>query len=177
MMSGATLMSIPPSEAAPQLHLRFDDTTSWVVDDFCGDIEVAIEFHDQGVLLIRQTRDGLPRYTVTHHGGSTITNVATGKAFTFTWHYLEQEVKLTDNGDGTHTVLFQVPGPETIYGPDGERLNVNGGTYRVLLIVDQAGTPSDPSDDFVVSEEFVSSHGDRPQPPFDFCDSFSTLTS
>ena len=165
------------TEAKPLEHVRFAEAESEVVDDFCGDLSVRMDFHDQGVLQVKQAgRDRLPRYTVSHHGGGTTTNLATGKAFTFTWNYLEQEVKATDNGDGTFTVLAQVPGPETIYGPDGQRLFVNGGTLRVELIVDQAGTPGDPSDDAVVSEEFLGGHGGKRQPPFDFCEAFRTLT-
>jgi hypothetical protein len=165
------------TQAKPLEHIRFSETTSEVDDEFCGDLSVRMDFHDQGVLQVKQAgRDGLPRYTVSHHGGGTTTNLATGKAFTFTWNYLEQEVKVTDNGDGTLTVLAQVPGPETIYGPDGQRLFVNGGTLRIEVIVDHAGTPGDPSDDLFVSDEFLGGHGGKPQPPFDFCESFRTLT-
>lgn len=166
------------TEAKPLEHIRYSESESEVVDGFCGDLTVRSEYHDRGVIQARQTGPGrLPRYTVSHHGGATSTNLATGKAFTVRWNYLEQDVKVRDNGDGTVTVLAQVPGPETFYGPDGQRLFVSGGMFRVELIVDQSGTPGDPSDDVVVGEEFVGEHGGKPQPPFNFCESFRTLTS
>ena len=165
------------TEAKPLEHIRFFESESEVVDDFCGDLTVRSEYHDRGVIQARQTGpDRLPRYTVSHHGGATSTNLATGKAFTITWNYLEQDVRVRDNGDGTVTILAQVPGPETIYGPDGQRLFVSGGTMRIELIVDLAGTPADTSDDVVIDEEFLSGHGGQPQPPFNFCESFRTLT-
>lgn len=165
------------TEARTLEHVRYVESESEVVDDFCGDLTVRFESHDQGVIQARQTGpERLPRYTVSHHGGATATNLATGKAFTFRWNYLEQDVRVTDNGDGTVTILAQVPGPETIYGPEGQRLFVNGGTMRIELIVDLAGTPADTSDDVVIDEEFLSGHGGKPQPPFDFCESFRTLT-
>lgn len=164
-------------QAEPLEHTRFDESFSEVVDDFCGDLDVRFDFQDRGVLQVRQAgQDRLPRYTVTHHGGVTITNLATGKAFTIGWHYLEQDVKATDNGDGTLSILVQIPGPEVFYGPDGQRLYVSGGMYRVELTVDEAGTPGDPSDNFVSNEEFISDNGGQPQPPFNFCNSFRQLT-
>jgi hypothetical protein len=182
IVSGLTALLLAATssavEAKPIEHVRFHDSWSNVVDDFCGDLNVRFDYQESGVLQARQTgRNQLPKYTVSHHGGITITNLATGKAFTIGWNYLEQDTKVTDNGDGTRTVLFQVPGPEVFYGPDGQRLYVSGGMYRVELIVDDAGTPGDPSDDFVISEELVSDNGGQPQEPFNFCEQFRTLTA
>jgi len=165
------------TEAKPLEHIKFDESSSEVVEGFCGDLTARLEFHDRGVVQVKQTRDGLPRYTASHHGGGSFTNLATGKAITISWNYLEQEVRTRDNGDGTHTVLAQVPGPEIFYGPDGKRVFVSGGMFRVELVVDQSGTPGDPSDDVLISEEFVSDHGGQPQPAFNFCESFRTLTA
>ena len=86
-------------------------------------------------------------------------------------------MRVADNGDGTYTAVFQVPGPERVYGPDGQLLFTSGGTMRIRIIVDDNGTPNDPGDDFVVREEFVGEHGGKPQDDFDFCDSFRTLTA
>ena len=175
LLIGATAAT---TEAKPLEHVRYFESESEVVDDFCGDLAVRAEYHDRGVIQARQTGPGrLPRYTVNHHGGATTTNLATGKAFTITWNYLEQDVRARDNGDGTVTILAQVPGPETVYGPDGQRLFVSGGTMRIELVVDLGGTPADTSDDAVIGEEFVGEHGGQPQPPFHFCESFRSLTS
>ena len=164
-------------QAKPYEQVRFDEQGSGLVDDFCGDLNVRIDFHDQGVVVGREAgKSRLLRYTQSHHGGSTITNLATGRAFSFTWNYLNQDVQVADNGDGTITILAQIPGPERIYGPDGQLLNTNGGTFRLQTVLDDGGTPNDPSDDTVLSEEVVSSNGGKPQGEFDFCDSFRTLT-
>lgn len=169
---GATSAQSKPSE---QVH--FVDYGFEIVDEFCGDLQVSIEFNDRGHFLVRPTGpDRLPRYSSVHHGDATYTNLATEKAFTFTWNYSNKDVRVTNNGDGTFTALFQIPGPERIYGPDGQLLNTSGGTIRFAATLDYNGTPSDPSDDVFISEEFVTEHGGQPQAPFDFCDAFRTLT-
>lgn len=164
-------------QAQPYEQVRFDERGSDLVEDYCGDQNVRIDFHDQGVIVGREAGESrLLRYTQSHHGGSTITNLATGRAFSFTWNYLNQDVRIVDNGDGTITILAQIPGPERIYGPDGELLYTNGGTLRLQTVLDDGGTPNDPSDDTFLSEEVVSSNGGKPQGEFHFCDSFRTLT-
>ena len=173
---GLTL-GVSVSLAAPIEQGRFNEQSSRIVDGYCGDVRVRIDFHDQGVFVGRPAGKGLfLRYTVSHHGGVTITNLATGRAFTFVWNYLEQDIKVTENGDGTISILSQVPGPETIYGPDGHMVSTSGGTMRVLTVIDFAGTPLDPSDDQFVSQELVSENGGKPQPDISYCDSFHTLT-
>ncbi len=174
---GAVGLTSGVSLAAPIEQGRFDEQSSWIVRRYCGDLRVQIDFHDQGVFVGRPAGTELfLRYTVSHHGESTHTNLATGRAFTFVWNYLEQEIKVTDNGDGTVSVLSQLPGPETIYGPDGQLVSTNGGTMRLLTILDLAGTRLDPTDDQVVSQTLVSANGGKPQPDTSYCDSFHTLT-
>ncbi len=175
--AAALTLGVSVSLAAPIEQGRFDEQSSWIVRRYCGDLRVQIDFHDQGVVVGRPAgKERFLRYTASHHGESTHTNLATGRAFTFVWNYLEQDIKVTDNGDGTISILSQVPGPETIYGPDGQLLSTNGGTMRLLTVIDFAGTPLDPSDDQFVSHELVSSNGGKPQPDTNYCDSFHTLT-
>ncbi len=173
----ALTLGVSVSLAAPIEQTRFDEQSSRIVNGYCGDLRVQIDFHDRGVVVARPTgKERFIRYTASHHGGSTITNLATGRAFTFVWNYLEQDLKITDNGNGTFSILSQIPGPEKIYGPDGRLVSTSGGTMRLLTVIDFAGTPLDPSDDQFVSQTLVSSNGGKPQPDFDYCDSFHTLT-
>ena len=107
---GLTL-GVSVSLAAPIEQTRFDEPFNEIVDGYCGDLRVEIDFHDQGVLVARPTgKERFLRYTVSHHGGGTITNLATGRAFTFGWNYLEQDLQVTDNGDGTVSILSRYRG-------------------------------------------------------------------
>lgn len=178
LVTAAATVCGPPAGAKPVEHVRFDEHAVEVVDDFCGDLPVRAELDDRGHFTITLTGpDRLPKFSSNHHGGITFTNLATGKAFTITWDYVVKEVRVTDNGDGTFTVLYQLPGPERVYGPDGQLLYTSGGMFRMEAVIDHGGTPSDPSDDVFVREVFVSDNGGRPQDPFHFCDSFRSLTT
>ena len=55
-------------------------------------------------------------------------------------------------------------------------VSTNGGTMRLLTVIDVAGTPLDPTDDQFVSQTLVSENGGKPQPDINYCDSFHTLT-
>jgi hypothetical protein len=56
-------------------------------------------------------------------------------------------LRITDNGDGTITILVLATGNAVLYGEDGKALARNPGQIRFEILIDTAGTPSDPSDD------------------------------
>ena len=168
----------PTASASTIEHGRFDDHFVDVREDVCGGLTMVVEGDDRGRYSLRLGGpDQLPRFSSTHHGGASFTNAATGLALTATWHYSNQDVHVTDNGDGTLSVVYQVPGPERIYGPDGQQLNISTGSMRLEATIDHGGTLQDPYDDVFLGEEFLVGHGYPPQPPFDFCDAFRSLTA
>ena len=112
------------------------------------------------------------RYTVTHHGHSTYTNLATGRTFTLAWNYVDQDQRVADNGDGTVSIFGHSPGSERVRGPDGKLLDVKAGLTKWMVVVDRGGTPTDASDDTFISITFLSG----PDVYADFCDDFRALT-
>jgi hypothetical protein len=64
-------------------------------------------------------------------------------------------LKVTDNGDGTLTILVMGTGNSTLYGPEGNAIARDPGQIRFEVLIDHGGTPSDPSDD-----EFLEFLGD-----------------
>jgi hypothetical protein len=54
---------------------------------------------------------------------------------------------VTDNGDGTLTILILATGNDVLYGEDGKAIARNPGQIRFEILVDHGGTPTDPSDD------------------------------
>ena len=156
-------------QAKPIEHIRFDEQGSNVATDFCGDLSVRDEFHDQGVIVGRTTGpDRLPRYTqyVSRRDATITRSCDRARVHSHLEMTAQPGNQGTDNGDGTISVLTQVPGPERTYGPDGKLLFTSGGTFRYPTILDHGGTPSDLTDHTFVSDEVVSSNGGKPQPDF-----------
>jgi hypothetical protein len=60
---------------------------------------------------------------------------------------VDKDLSVTDNGDGTLTIVELITGGERTYGDEGSLIASNSGQVRFKVIVDDAGTPSDPSDD------------------------------
>lgn len=167
-----------PAQAQPIEQGRYHEIGSFVLEDLCDDLRIHVEFDDTGHVLARITgQDDTVRYTVTGHVRSTWTNLETGRAMTFKASHVEQDLRVSDNGDGTISLLTHHLNAERAYGPDGRLAYVEPGVTEVLVILDYNGTLTDPSDDIFVSETFLAHHGGKPGTERDFCADFRTLTS
>jgi hypothetical protein len=80
---------------------------------------------------------------------------------------INKDLRVTDNGDGTLTILILSTGRAVIYNSDGKAIGRNSGQVRCELVVDHGGTPSDPSDDTEISFEVVKESTGRTD---DFCE-------
>jgi hypothetical protein len=78
------------------------------------------------------------------------TNLANDQTFTVVVNGQQKDLRVTDNGDGTLTILVLGAGRQSAYGPDGSRLFLDAGTFRFELLVDHGGTPTDPFDDVLL---------------------------
>ena len=74
------------------------------------------------------------------------TNPETGLTYTVVRDRQMKDLRLTDNGDGTLTLVGLSTGALFTYGPDGERLDIRAGLSRETFLVDTKGT-ADPIDD------------------------------
>jgi hypothetical protein len=165
-----SLGAIGPAAAAPPE--RIHDQSDEIVEDFCGDLTVR-EVVDVTVTSSTKTRggpDGLVYFADHFRGSVSYTNVENGLTFTNTFNTLSKDLKVTDNGDGTLTILTLATGNSTVYGPDGQVLR-DPGQIRFEVVIDHAGTPTDPSDDIFISETMVKgSTGRNDLEGHDFCD-------
>jgi hypothetical protein len=175
----ALVSSGGPAAAAPIEHEHFRDVGSELVDPFCGDLRVRIDTDIRGSLLLKpQGPDGLVYFLESVHGTVSFTNLATGKAFTNVINFINKDLKVTDNGDGTLTVLGLSTGVVKNYGPDGKLLFIDSGQIRVELLIDHGGTPTDPEDDVILDETVVRpSTGRNDTEGRDFCEDLHLFTS
>ena len=143
-----TVGSISAVLARPLEKVHFHDVTSEVIEDFCGDLTVRLDEDIRGAFLFNvRGPNGLAYASETVHGTQVFTNLANGKTFTQIFNVLQKDLKVTDNGDGTLTILVLATGSSKVYGPDGKLLFSDPGQIRFEILIDHGGTPADPSDD------------------------------
>ena len=138
----------PAASAQPLERGRFEDSTSEVVEGFCGDLTVRIDqtIHGHELLNVRGPA-GLAYWMKTVHGTTSFTNLANDRTFTQVFHFVEKDLRVTDNGDGTLSILVLATGSTKVYAPDGRLLFNDPGQIRYEILVDDNGTPADPEDD------------------------------
>lgn len=148
-LTALTLVALSaPAMAKPIVREHFQKSSSEVIEEFCGDLTVRIDVEATGTFLLNpQGRDRLAYGTENVRETFSVTNLATGKSFSSVSKVNFRDLKVTDNGDGTLTILVLATGSEKWFGPDGEFLFNNPGQIRFKLLIDHGGTPSDPEDD------------------------------
>jgi hypothetical protein len=179
LTASVLVSSIAPAAAEPLDHGQFHDVSTEVVEEFCGDLTVQIDTDLRGSFLVKtQGPDGLVYFLESLHGTVSFTNLATGKSFTNVLNIVDKDLKVTDNGDGTLTILTTTTGSIKNYGPDGSLLFITTGQTRIEILVDHGGTPTDPDDDVLLDERLVRPFTGRSDTEGrDFCADFHLITS
>jgi hypothetical protein len=70
-----------------------------------------------------------------------------GHTFVVTFSFASKDLRVTDNGDGTLTILGQAAGNFVASGSHSSVVLRSTGIQRAEVLIDHAGTPTDPSDD------------------------------
>jgi hypothetical protein len=141
-----------------------------IITDFCGETGLTVELEttaDGHVHLVTHGRDGLVYFGAQIRETTVATNLANGNSVISASSFVDKDLRVTDNGDGTLTILILTTGNAVLYGEDGKAIARNPGQTRVELVVDHGGTPTDPEDDEVISFEIVKESTGRSD---DFCD-------
>jgi hypothetical protein len=124
--------------AEPIEHAMFEESFSTQFD--CGDgLILQIEGRDAvHFLLVARGPDGLLSGQAIVNGTTVYTNPANGKTFTTTYQFLDKDLKVTDNGDGTYNLVVMHSGQVASYGPDGSRLLMDAGMFVFNGVLDVA---------------------------------------
>ena len=140
-----------------------------VIDDFCEVEGLTVELSfvlDLRVHAVPHGRERLVYFL--SHGKRTevITNLANDRFVTTAGKILEKDLRVTNNRDGTLTILILATGNAAVYGENGKAIARNPGQIRFELVVDHGGTPNDPNDDEELSFRIVKDSTGRSD---DFC--------
>jgi len=150
LVSGLTVLGLGVAPAGATLvdHEHFHDSSSEVIEN-CG-LTLLEEVDISGTFLATSHGpDGLIYEIEIAHGTVSWTNLANGKTMTASLAGFNfRDLKVTDNGDGTLTLIQMSSGNFIVRGPDpGAALRMVTGTIRFEVLIDDGGTPTDPSDD------------------------------
>ena len=181
--AGIAIGSAIPAAARPSEHFDISGSGSVIAQEenpnFCAeavDFPVLHEWEVDGMFLFNERGGGLDYAVSPFRRTDVWTNTLNDKSFTITRSVLEKDHSITDNGDGTLTIIFAVSGIERAYGPDGTLLFVDTGTLRIEVLIDHGGTPADPADDELL--EFIGevfNPGRADTDGRDFCDDLVTF--
>ena len=150
------------ASAKPIEHTTFHEEGTFIDHDFCEVSGLDVqgdEVIDIRALLNPHGPDGLVYFHANVHVTTVYTNLANGNTVTEVGQAVDKDLRVTDNGDGTLTILVLTTGNIAVYGPDGkapgsEALARNPGQIRFEFDVDHAGTPTDPFDDEEIEGSF-----------------------
>jgi hypothetical protein len=138
-------------------------------EDFCDVAGLTVQFDSTLELRVMENThgpDGLVYIQDHARISSVYTNLANGNTVTEIVTGMSRDLRVTDNDDGTLTILVLSTGNVVVYGPDGKAIARNPGQVRFEIVVDDGGTPTDPSDDEFLDFRLVKESTGRTD---DFC--------
>jgi hypothetical protein len=153
-VSAAAMLATAASAKVIVRETTHEEDT-FVLNNFCGVEGLTVVDAFVGDFRLRAVPHGRDRLAYfLEHGKVTqvFTNPATDKSVTAVAKFIEKDLRVTDNGDGTLTILVLSTGNGVVYGEDGKAIARNPGQIRFQFIVDHAGTPSDPDDDVFLTD-------------------------
>jgi hypothetical protein len=153
LLLAMTAAAVPGSAQAVDRE-HYTNAGTGPLPDFCGSgVTMHYDFTEWGSFLAHPFgRDGLWYGQVATHLTNTITNPVNHKSIKHVLDALNKDATVTDNGDGTLTIRTKWVGGDRWYDASGHPVILDSGGQWSDLLIDDGGTPTDPSDD-----EFISS--------------------
>ena len=170
VVAGLGTVAVSATAAAKPLDGgEFRNEFSGVVEDFCEVDGLTVEFDAvvEGRFRAVTHGNGLVYFDEHLDVTNTLTNVDNGNSVTEHIRVLNKDLSVTDNGDGTLTVILLATGNSTVYDASGKAIGRNPGQVRIEFVVDHAGTPDFPPDDILLSETVIKGSTGRSD---DFCE-------
>ena len=151
----AALTLAVAASAGQILRETIHEEDTLVLNDFCDVPGLTVEVASVLDLRIQVVPHGRNRLAYfLQHGKRTevITNLANHKSVSSVANVIEKDLRVTDNGDGTVTVLVLATGNAVLYGGDGKAIARNPGQIRFELLFADNGTPTNPFDDVFLAD-------------------------
>lgn len=174
----AVVLAVLPTGATAVPPERFQIAESFELDLSCDGVPAHIQGTEQGSGTIRRIGpDGMAYFAVHWEGDVTWTNIDTGKSVHLHADFIQRDQRIVDNGDGTITLRYRGHINETDYNPDGSVAFRTQGVDTLVYVIDINGTPADPDDDELLSEDYLGFTGHDGREGVDFCAWFGEVTA
>ena len=133
--------------------------------DVCGVTPVTVTVDVINNSQERLAHSGFPLFKDTGSGTVTWTNPANGKSVSqFFAGVSDKDLTVVDNGDGTITLRTAVTGvPEKLILSNGQTVTMDVGRVVFVSVINYNGTPTDTSDDVLISQSIESISGPHPE--------------
>jgi hypothetical protein len=127
----------------------FHEEDTVVVNDFCGveGLAVEVSFVVDGRVQAVSRGGGAPYFLEHVMATNVYTNLANGKSVNDASNFVQKDLRITNNGDGTLTITILATGNAVLYNEDDKAIARNPGQIRVQILIDTNGTLEDPDDD------------------------------
>ena len=146
----ATVILAAAANAGQAFHETFHEETTQIEENFCGVAGLTVDstiVTDGRIHIVPHGPDGLAYFSFHIRGTEVVRNLANDETVTAEYTVTDKDLRVTDNGDGTLTILVLATGNAVLYGEDGKAIARDPGQTRFEILVDHGGTPTDPSDD------------------------------
>ena len=164
-----------PVQSAPPERIAIDEVEELDIP-LCG-IDTHVRLVEQGTLTVRSRGpSGIAYFAERLERDAYNTNVETGLTVHVSQRFRPRDQRIVDNGDGTLTIHWQATFTQSDHAPDGSVAFRTAGRQTGIIVVDDGGTPSDPDDDEVISEEYSDLYGHDGREGADFCEWYAAVT-
>jgi hypothetical protein len=146
----AVVATAAPASARRVDGGRFHDEYANRISDFCGvpGLTVTQVGTIEGTSLANtHGRDGLEYWRELARIDEVVTDTATHRWVRIVTTSPGKDLHIVDNGNGTLTITSFGTGNSVMYDESGKAIARDPGQFRVQVLIDDGGTPTDPSDD------------------------------
>jgi hypothetical protein len=152
-LAAAAVLAVPAAAGAKPLeHDHFHEEEHDTIVE-CGLTMQHDRVVDGHFLFNPHGPDGLAYAGEQLRGTDTLT-LPNSHTFVQTFSFASRDLRVTDNGDGTLTILAQGAGNFVVSGSHSPVVLRDPGMTRVEFRVNHGGTPTDPSDDEEIEGSF-----------------------
>ncbi|MFE5672270.1 hypothetical protein ACFQ58_11765 [Agromyces sp. NPDC056523] len=143
----ASVVAAPSAMARPLENVKFTEEDSFTDMNFCDvGLTVQVDSTAEVHVLFNSRKPGTAPFFKANVAGVT-TYTGPGGVVTERVRTVDKDLKITDNGDGTMTILVLATGNAAVYDESGKAIARNPGQVRYEVLIDYGDDITDPSDD------------------------------